>query len=118
MLVLFLCASFIGSEGTLLCFGKDGHMAIEFVDACNGAGRGAQLAGAENDACGPCRDIQFLGSPACSPNASHIAQMHPLMSFSPVSPLPLKDHFKQHLNLPEYSPHTALAGLHSVVLLI
>ena len=74
MLVLFLFVSFFGSEGTLLCFGKDGHVAIEFVDVHNGSGFGAQLAGMENDACGPCKDVQFLSSPAYTRNASHNTQ--------------------------------------------
>ena len=83
MLVLFLVVSFFGSEGTLLCFGKDGHMAIEFVDVHNGSGFGSQLAGMENDACGPCKDVQFLSSPAYTRNASQNTQTLPLISSSP-----------------------------------
>ena len=119
MLVLFLVVSFFGSEGTLLCFGKDGHMAIEFVDAHNGSGFGSQLAGMENDACGPCKDVQFLSSPAYTRNASHNTQTLSLMSSSPISPsLPSKEYPDKYINLPQYSHHKTLASLHSVVLLI
>jgi hypothetical protein len=119
MLVLFLAVSFFGSEGTLLCFGKDGHVAIEFVDACNGSGLGSQLAGMESDECGPCRDVQLLSGPAYIKNDSHYTQMLPLMSSAPMSPsLPLKEYSNKNIKLPQYSPHKTLAGLHSIVLLI
>jgi len=119
MLVLFLVASFFGSEGTLLCFGKDGHMAIEFVDVHNGSGFGSKLSEIENDACGPCKDIQFLSSPAYTRNSSHNTQALPLITASSMSPsLPLKEYSQNHIHLSHYSHHKALASLHSVVLLI
>ena len=119
MLVLFLVVSFFGSEGTLLCFGKDGHIAIEFVDVHNGSGFGAQLAGMESDACGPCKDVQFLSSPAYTINASHSTQTFSLMSPTPMSLSFLSEEYpNKHINLPEYSNHKTLASLHSVVLLI
>jgi hypothetical protein len=119
MLVLFLVVSFFGSEGTLLCFGKDGHVAVEFVDACNGSGFGSQLAGMESDACGPCTDVQFLSSPAYTAHVSHHTQALPLISSSPVSPsLPRKEYSHKHINPPEYFHDTTLASLHSVILLI
>ena len=64
LLPVLLIVSFIGTEGTLLCFGKDGHVAVEFVDACNGGGPGSELADSESDACGPCTDVQFQNSTA------------------------------------------------------
>ena len=119
MLVLFLVVSFFGSEGTLLCFGKDGHMAIEFVDVHNGSGFGVQLEGMENDACGPCKDVKFLSSPVYTRNVSYDAQTPPLITASSMSPSsPLKEYFQNHIYLPQYSHHKALASLHSVVLLI
>lgn len=119
MLVLFLVASFFGSEGTLLCFGKDGHVAIEFVDACNGSGFGSHLAEIESDACGPCKDIQFLSSPVHTNNVSHYTQTLSLNSLSPIAPpLPLKEYSDKHPNLPESLHHKTLASLHSVILLI
>lgn len=119
MLGLSLLVSFFGSEGTLLCFGEDGHMAIEFVEACNGSGFGSQLAGMEPDDCGNCRDIQFLSSPAFTQNTSHGTQTLPLISSSSMSPAaPLKVHPGKYINLPEYLHHKTFAGLYSVVLLI
>jgi hypothetical protein len=117
MLLLFLIVSFFGSEGTLLCFGKDGHVAIEFVDAHNGSGFGSQLEGMENDACGPCKDVRLLSSPAYTKNASYYTQTLTLMS--PTSPsLPSKEYSCKHVNPPQHSHHKTLASLHSVVLLI
>ena len=119
MLVLFLVVSFFGSEGTLLCFGQDGHVAIEFVDACNGSGFDSHLAGMESDACGPCKDVQFLSSPVHTNNASHYTHTLALNSPSPMSPaLPLKEYSNKQVTLPESLHHKTLASLHSVILLI
>lgn len=119
MLALFLIVSFVSSEGTLLCFGKDGHVAIEFVDACNGSGFGSQLTEMESDACGPCKDVQFFSSPAHTRSTSHNTQTLPLISSSPVlSSLPLNEHSNNPVLLPLSSHHKALASLHSVILLI
>jgi hypothetical protein len=119
MLMLFLAASFLGSEGTLLCFGNDGHVAIEFLDACNSSGFDSHLEVIESDACGPCKDIQFLGCPAYTRNASHHTQALPLISSSLISPaLSLKEYFNKRINPPDYLHDKILASLHSVVLLI
>lgn len=119
MLVLFLIVSFFASEGMLLCLGEDGHVAIEFVDIHNGSGFGAQLAGMENNDCGPCKDVQFLSSPVYTRDALHNTQTPPLTSLSSMTPsLPSKEYFVKHVNLPQYSHHKTLATLHSVVLLI
>ena len=119
MLVLFLFASFFGFEGTLLCFGKDGHMAIEFVEVHESAAFGAQFEGMENDACGPCQDIQLLSSPAFTGNASHNTQIYPLAALSPMSlSSPSKEYPCKYVNLSDYSHYKTLASLQSVVLLI
>jgi len=117
MLLLFLVVSFVGSEGTLICFGEDGHVAIEFADACNGSGFGLQHEGMESDACGTCKDVQFLCSPAYTRNASHNVQTLPPM-FTMSSSLSSKEYPNKPVNPPEYSHHKTLASLHSVVLLI
>jgi len=119
MLVLFLIVAFLGSEGTLLCFGEDGHVALEFADAHNGSGFGLLHAGMESDSCGLCKDVQFLSSPAYTSKTSHDTQTLPLVSSSSMSPsLPLKDYPGRYIKLPEYSHYKTLANLHSVVLLI
>lgn len=119
VLPLFLFVSFFSPEGTLLCFGKDGHIAIEFVDECNEAFPGSHLEGMESDACGPCTDVRFFSSPVCTNNPSYYAQTLPLMSSSqePLS-LPSKDLFTINIDPPDFSYHKTLSGLHSVVLLI
>jgi len=116
-LVLFLFVSFFGSEGTLICFGEDGHVAIEFADACSGSGFGLQHAGMESDSCGLCQDVQFFSGPAFTRNASHNTQTTPLISSISLA-LPSKEHSNKPVNLPHHSHHKTLASLHSVILLI
>ena len=119
VLLIFMAVTALSVEGSVLCFGEDGHVAVEFVDACKGAGPGSQLAGMEGDDCGPCRDIQFLSSPACTRNVSQYTQALPLISLSPVSlSLPPKACPIPRSNLHEYPHDTTLASLHSVILLI
>jgi len=119
VLVVYMLVAALSVEGSVLCFGGDGHVAVEFVGACNGSGFGSQLAGMESDSCGPCKDVQFFSSPAYTRNASHDTQTFPLISLSLVSlSLPLKACSRQHINLPEYPHDTTLASLHSVILLI
>lgn len=120
MLVLFLAVSLLGAEGTFLCFGKDGHVAVEFVDSCNGAGLGSQLASGESDACGPCKDVQFISDPAYTRNVSHYTQTLPLSSLSPMSPaVPAHENSVKHTDPPVSShKNKTLANLQSVVLLI
>jgi len=117
LLVLCLFVASLGAEGTLICFGKDGHLAIEFADACNGSGSGLQHVGMENDSCGLCRDVHFLSSPAFTRNASHNTQTTPLISSISLA-LSAKEYSNKTVNLPQHSHHTALASLHSVILLI
>ena len=64
VLVVYSGVAMLSVEGSVLCFGKDGHVAIEFADACNGSGFGSQLAGMKSDGCGPCKDVKLLGSSA------------------------------------------------------
>ena len=119
VLVVYMLVAALSVEGSVLCFGGDGHVAVEFVGACNGSGFGSQLAGMESDSCGPCKDVQFFSSPAYTRNISHNTQTLPLISSSSMSPSsPLKEYPCKYINLPEYSHHKTLASLHSVVLLI
>ncbi len=119
VLVVYSGVAMLSVEGSVLCFGKDGHVAIEFADACNGSGSGSQLAGMKSDGCGPCKDVKLLGSSAYTKNASHDTQSFPLVSPSPICPsLPLKEYSRKLINLPKYSHDKTLSGLQSVVLMI
>jgi len=121
MLMLFFGLSVLSFESALLCFGKDGHVAIEFVDACSGSDFGSQIASAESDACGPCRDVQFQGSLAYTNRTFHstATQTLPIVSSAPITPsLSLNDHHNSPINLPEKPFYKTLASLQSVVLLI
>jgi len=119
MPAFFLLVSLLGSEGTLLCFGKDGHVAIEFVNECNGSGNGSQQFGSEGDACGPCNDIRFLSSPAHTNNVSDCRQTFPLLYRSPISVFSTPDKYPgSNINMQGHLDNKQLAGLHSVVLLI
>jgi hypothetical protein len=119
VLVVYLLAAAFSVEGSVLCVGEDGHIAIEFVNACGGSESSAQLAGTEGDGCGTCLDVQMVTSPAHTRAVSHFPQSHSVICSTPVSlPALPKEHFKTHGNLPEYSVSPSLASLHSIVLLI
>lgn len=119
VLPLFMLVSIIGPEGTLLCFGKDGHVALEYVDTCNTAGSGSELAGNKSDDCGPCKDVQFISTPLCTRNVSHSQTLS--LSFLPLmSPaVSAQEDAVKHTDNPAYSHHKKiLTSLQSVVLLI
>lgn len=120
MLILLLALSVFSFEGALLCLGEDGHVAVEFVNACNGAGFGNEIAGMEADACGPCKDVQFTSTPAYTRNVSPYTQALPLSFLPQMSPvLPVQDNSIKRA-APPVSSHQdkTLASLQSVVLLI
>jgi len=119
VLGVYMTVAALSIEGSVLCFGEDGHVAVEFVDVCNGSKVGSELAGMESDACGPCEDVQFFSSPAYTRNAPHDTQSLSLMSLSPMAPSFMSEESsKKQIHLPGYLPHTTLPSLHSVVLLI
>lgn len=61
-LLMVLVISAIGATGTLLCFGQDGHVTIEFAGRCDSAKERFSFADEEQpDSCGPCADVRFLG---------------------------------------------------------
>jgi len=116
---LFIFLSAISVEGTVLCFGEDGHVAIELVDSCNGAGTGSQFTEMEGDDCGPCKDILIISGPAFTGNGLHHMQSIPPVSLNPVPPcLPSKEYLCKYIGPDESPYHLTPAGLHSVVLLI
>ncbi len=119
MLILLLVASFFGSEGTLLCFGKDGHLAVEFVDACNGSGFGSQLAEMESDACGPCMDVQFLSSPALLNHGLGGLTPHDQpLSFQTVAAVPSSNFIRETQTHSSIPFQKSLTSLNSIVLRI
>jgi hypothetical protein len=94
----------IGTDGALLCFGDEGHIAIELVQSCN---KSTDLGSAlspidQQDECGPCSDVTFLTDPtiqrplqqdvnntslalAITPVPEISAQVHLVNSESPYS---------------------------------
>lgn len=121
MLTLFLALSVLSFEGALLCLGEDGHVAIEFVEACNGSNLGSQITEAENDVCGPCNDIQFQSISAYTNRTFNYTAAQPLnlVSLACITPsLPLAERHNSPISLPEKSLDKTLASLKSIVLLI
>lgn len=121
IITFVLCLSVVSFEGALLCFGKDGHVAIEFVDACGGSDFGSRFAKAEVDACGPCEDVQFQSSPGYSSRAFHFTEAHTQTLFSTAEgapPLPIQAQLCSLTSLPHKPPYKILAGLRTVVLQI
>lgn len=62
LLVCFITAVH-GAESSLLCFGEDGHVSIEFVLICTNpsAVNESSTSSFQLDHCGPCTDILSLG---------------------------------------------------------
>ena len=121
ILVLFLVVSLFVSEGMLLCFGKDGHVAIELVDACNCSDFGLQLSDIEGDACGPCKDILLQSSPRFTNRTVYCTdtQTLPLIYSSLFTPSPSsKEQYCSSVSLPEKPHNKTLANLQPIVLLI
>lgn len=121
MLTLFLALSVFSFEGALLCFGEDGHIALEFVDACNGSDFNSQVAEAGGDACGPCKDVQFQSSHAYTNRTFNYTAAQPLslVPLAWITPsLPLEVCHNGPISLPEKSLDKTLANLKSIVLLI
>ena len=122
VLSLILFVSFFGFNGTHLCFGKDGHVAIEFVDAYISSGDGLQAAPMEESSyCGNCMDVQFPNSPIYVKyirNVSGYTQTLSLISFPAALQSLLKEFSGSHVNLPVLLHHKTLRSLYSVVLLI
>lgn len=119
MLVLFLVLSFLGSDGTLLCFGKDGHVAVEFVDACNGAGLGSEVAETESDACGPCTDVQFQSSTALlNHRLDGVTPQDQPLGYQSASAVPSSDVIRETQTGSSIPFQQRLASLNSIVLRI
>ncbi|MFA5180461.1 MAG: hypothetical protein WC405_04015 [Syntrophales bacterium] len=121
ILPLYLFLFVFGVEGSLVCFGEDGHVAVEFVQSCNSRSADEELAGsAQDDACGPCADVHFLKNAASLKSTLQTAN-----TFSTVQGL-LPRIFVQPQHDPNddspillLNPHTEnLAKIQSVVLLI
>ena len=119
VIVIYMAVTVLSSGGALLCFGEDGHVAVEFVDACNSSDSGMHLSGAASDACGSCEDVLFQSNPAHTGNASQHALMLPAQVSSAFTPsLPPAGHSHPPVHLPEYCHHKTLSSLHTVILLI
>ena len=119
LLPILLIVSFIGSEGTLLCFGKDGHVAIEFVDACSGEGLGSELGETESDACGPCTDVQFQSSTALLNHRSDRLTLHDQpLTFQSAAAVPSSNFIRETETRVSIPFQKSLVNLSSVVLRI
>ena len=119
LLPFLLIVSFIGSEGTLLCFGKDGHVAVEFVDTCNRGELSSELTETESDACGPCTDIQLQSSTALLNHRSDRLTLHDQpLSFQSVAAVPSSNFIRETETRVSIPFQKSLVNLSSVVLRI
>ncbi len=119
VLVVYMLMAIPSAEGSLLCFGADGHVAIEYVAACKGSELGPQFEWAENDACGHCKDVQLLSSPALVNQRLGALMPHDhSVSFQSVAAL-LPSHFIEETQPRSSMPfQESLASRNSVVLRI
>ena len=120
IIAIYLLPSVFSPEGTLLCFGKDGHVAIEFTDACNGSGFNSQLAGMkESDACGPCIDVELQSSPArLNHESSSLTPHGQPLSFQSVAAVPSSNFIRATQISSSIPFQKSLTSLNSVVLRI
>lgn len=116
---LYIFIALLGAEGSVLCFGDDGHVAIKFLHLPDGSTPVSSFGCAANDdACGSCVDMTFQGS-TVYPKAA-------LNDLAPRSP-----HFSSHVTTVAPSSNVIhntqprriliqsnLSGFKSVVLLI
>jgi len=116
---IYFILAVLGVEGSVLCFGDDQHLAIEFVQASNGSGSSSSLGcAAYDDACGSCVDVAFQSS-ALYPAAvlSNLTQHGLHLSFHVAFAAPSFD-FIQKTASRQIPIQTTLSGSKSVVLLI
>jgi hypothetical protein len=134
-LLAFLLMVFGGAGRAVLCFGADGHVSVEFAPTdCCAQTSAAKSQAASNlvtnpaalsaaDHCGLCVDIpiplsiadrQFVSAAKGLP-LRHVAT--PNASMSPVLTFP-DGSVSGPLSLPQSGVSTALASLHTVILLI
>jgi hypothetical protein len=120
ILPAFMLISCFGAESSLLCFGSDGHVAIEFIEACNTQNSEfGHFESDRGDGCGSCKDVQFLKSPAHPTSIFQHANGLPVVTgFVPSIPAPDTASLRQIRLLPRNHQGKTLASLHSVVLLI
>jgi hypothetical protein len=109
-----------GAAGTLLCFGRDGHVTIEFAGLCDSAKEQFSFAGEEqNDGCGPCADVSFpdrnvIAQKVISPSLIFAISATTIFLFTPFLNVPVVFAFRG-TSLPF---RNTLAALKSIVLLI
>lgn len=119
-LPLYVLLSVIGAEGSLLCFGDDGHVAIEFVLAYNGSSPLSSVAKSDqDDACGSCIDVEFQSSAArFNHGLSSLTPQGQPLSFQAVSVVPSSDFILETQSRSSIAFQKSLSSLKSVVLLI
>ncbi len=119
MLPAYIILSTFCIGGSLLCFGQDGHVSLEFVQACHGtSANGSHVAFGKSDACGPCADVQFQRIDASLKNLPQTADAFSGMQVS-YKYLGSFSHPIGDLLPCQLEPYTGnLAKIQSVVLLI
>jgi len=116
---IYLILSVFGPEGSLLCFGKNGHVAIEFIDTCNGSGSGSQIAGGDSDACGPCIDVELQSSTArLNHKSSSLTPHGQSLSFQSMAAVPSSNFIRATEIRASIPFQKSLTCLNSVVLRI
>ena len=121
ILPAYIFLSVFNTEGALLCFGNDGHIAIEFVDACGGQVSESGIAETGHiDACGPCTDVYFASDSAHLKNT--LNEMNTLIGLSdnPLTTSGYIDNARQEIPADSLRPpfNRSLSSLNSIVLLI
>lgn len=122
LLLAYILFFAIGTDSSLLCFGSEGHIAVEWVQSCNGKAEfGSSVSPlTPQDECGPCYDVTFLSDPVIQKAPqNHDNNAGVAVASKPAPELSAKSHLTD--NAPRYSnyhPAPSYFALKTVVILI
>lgn len=82
VLSVFILMITVVPVGTILCFGGDGHIEIEFIESYKHSAANPLSLSLVKDICGPCFDIPSTDNMSNTKNISqHTLQLLPLIAF-------------------------------------
>lgn len=118
--LVYMLISVTGMSGSVLCFGNDGHVAVEFVQNCNNANsRAASVEPASSDNCGPCKDVAFQSSIGFLQNTTRHSPVVFIFIFVTIAfTLSCNKYVKQFLARRFLPPRNSISSLKTVILLI
>lgn len=115
LLLTYILFFAVGTDGALLCFGNEGHIAIELVQSCNNSkDLGSSVSpSTQQDECGPCSDVTFLTTPTVQrPLQQDVNNTSLVLAITPVPEISAQVHLAN--NESPYSHKHPSPTLHSL----